>query len=474
MLFSLAYLGNAAANFLFGIVVGSVLGPAEYGRYATAALAATVVAALAFDWLRLSTNRFWLALPDPNRASASLEAGFFVVSATLFALAALAWGLGLDFGLGGKLIALALVLAIANARFDYRGARLRARELPKGFVRLSLARQGLLFTAVLGVAACTRNSAATIAALALSQAVASLAARGLDDVDIKRARWLDLRTFAVYSAPVVVATALFMAIGLVNREIAMARFGAAATGKLSLATDLSFRLFMAFNFLPETVLFQIAMRREASEGAAAARGQIRLNQVYALALIAPVAVGYMVMAPTFEALIVPKAFRGEYAILARDLAPGFLAYCGVYAICNPLFQLARRTWPIALAALAAFVADLVLTALPRFSSDIEGLAQAHSASLILGFAAAACLAMRQTRGKPRWRDLSAIAISSALMATAIRPLNAIPNAPLAAMLALLAGSAVLGAALVVFDVAGSRQALLARMKLGEATELTAR
>ena len=76
MLFSLAYLGNAAANFLFGIVVGSVLGPAEYGRYATAALAATVVAALAFDWLRLSTNRFWLALPDPNRASASLEAGF--------------------------------------------------------------------------------------------------------------------------------------------------------------------------------------------------------------------------------------------------------------------------------------------------------------------------------------------------------------------------------------------------------------
>ena len=172
--------------------------------------------------------------------------------------------------------------------------------------------------------------------------------------------------------------------------------------------------------------------------------------------------------------VVPNVRALLNAILARDLAPGFLAYCGVYAICNPLFQLARRTWPIALAALAAFTADLALTALPRFSSDIEGLAEAHSASLILGFAAAAFLAMRQTRGKPRWRDLSAIAISTALMATAIRPLNAIPNAPLAAMLALLAGAAVFGAALVAFDVAGARQALLARLRSGEATELTAR
>ena len=61
------------------------------------------------------------------------------------------------------------------------------------------------------------------------------------------------------------------------------------TGKLSLAADLSFRLFVAFNFLPETVLFQIAMQREATEGPEAATRQIHLNQVYALAIIAPIA-----------------------------------------------------------------------------------------------------------------------------------------------------------------------------------------
>ena len=473
MIFALAYLGNAAANFIFGLVVSAALGPAEFGRYATAALAATVLATLAFDWLRLSTNRFWLSKPDPTRVSAGLEAGFFLVSGLLLGLAALAYWLSPDFGLGKKLIALTFVLAIFNARFDFRGARLRVREEPAGFARLSAARQVLLFTFVLAIAAHTQDAVATIAALALSQAIASLTARSHDRANMLRAHLKDLWGFAVYSAPIVAATALFMAIGLVNREIALARFGAVETGKLSLAADLGFRLFVAFNFLPETVLFQIAMRREATEGLEAASRQISLNHVYALAIIAPIALGYMAMAPTFEALLVPRAYRGDFVVLARDLAPGFLAYCAIYAICNPLFQLARQTWPIALAALAAFLGNLALASFPPCSGSVEGLALAHSASLILGFACAALMAMWRTQGKPRWRDLTAVSISSAAMALAIRPLNAIPSAPLAATLALIIGGAVFGAALIAFDVAGFRAQALARLRERRVAGLTA-
>ena len=284
----------------------------------------------------------------------------------------------------------------------------------------------------------------------------------------------DLWGFVVYSAPIVAATALFMAIGLVNRELALARFGAVETGKLSLAADLSFRLFVAFNFLPETVLFQIAMRREATEGPEAATLQIHLNQVYALAIIAPIALGYMAMTPTFEALLVPRAYRGDFVGLARDLAPGFLAYCAIYAICNPLFQLARRTWPIALAALAAFLANLALASFPPFSQSIEGLALAHSASLILGFTCAVVMVMWRTQMKPRWRDLTAVSIASAAMALAIRPLNAIPSAPLAAALALIVGGAIFGAALIVFDVAGLRVKTLAKLRQRRVAGLTVR
>jgi O-antigen/teichoic acid export membrane protein len=476
MVFALSFLGNAAANFLFGLLLSGMLGPAEYGRYATAALGASVVAILAFDWLRLSTYRFTLALGDARRTASSLELGFLVMSLACLALGGLAAFFHFDFGLGSRLALMTFVLAIANARFDYRGARLRSQDEPIAFARLSMARQGLLFTFVFAIAWYSRSAIAAIAALALSQALASLSARigRGGEAPLEKANFSDIKAFVRYSAPIVTATALFMAIGLVNREIAMVRFGAAETGKLALATDLSFRLFMVFNFLPETVLFQIAMRREAREGVAAASRQIRFNQVIALSLIAPVAIGYMIMAPTFEALIVPKAYRGEFALLSRDLAPGFLAYCAVYAICNPVFQLARRTWPAALAALGAFALNLALAFSPIFSHDIEGLALAHSASLIFAFAVAAIVAMRQRGARPRWRDLSAIAASTALMALAIRPLNAIHSAPLAATLAVLGGGALFTTLLFAFDVAGVRAQTLARLRDGTPVSLTAR
>jgi O-antigen/teichoic acid export membrane protein len=222
------------------------------------------------------------------------------------------------------------------------------------------------------------------------------------------------------------------------------------------------------------VLFQIAMRREATEGHEAATRQIHLNQVYALAIIAPIALGYMAMAPTFEALLVPRAYRGDFVGLARDLAPGFLAYCAIYAICNPLFQLARRTWPITLAALAAFLGNLALASVPPFSRSVEGLALAHSASLILGFFCAALMALGRTQIMPRWRDLTTVAISSAAMALAIRPLNAIPSATLAAALALIVGGAIFGAALLAFDVAGLRALALAKLRQRRVAGLTAR
>jgi O-antigen/teichoic acid export membrane protein len=465
MVFALAFIGNAAANFLFGLVLSATLGPSEFGVYATAAMAASVVAILAFDWLRLSIFRFSLAFGDPERVASSLEVGFLVMSLACIVLGASAVWFGASLGFGGKLGLLVFALAIANARFDYRGARLRSREEGGAFARLSAARQILLFTFVIGVAWVTRSAVAAVSALAFAQVLAALAgggARLAEQAPLERARVDDIKAFVRYSAPMVAATALFMAIGLVNRETAWLRFGAAETGKLALATDLSFRLFMVFNFIPETVLFQIAMRREARENASAARRQIRLNQVIALGVVAPIAVGYMAMAPTFEALVVPKAYHGSYAVLSQDLVPGFLAYCAIYALCNPVFQLAQRTWPAAVAALGAFALDIALTFAPPLAHDVGGLAIAHSASLVFAFFIAAAFALHNA--KPNWRDLSAIGLATVAMGAAIRPLNVIHSAPLAATLAVLGGGAMYGALIFMFDVGGVRSLAIARLR----------
>ena len=55
MLFAVVFFLNSAANFALGIVLSALLGPAEFGRYATVALAAITLAGAAFDWLRYST-----------------------------------------------------------------------------------------------------------------------------------------------------------------------------------------------------------------------------------------------------------------------------------------------------------------------------------------------------------------------------------------------------------------------------------
>ncbi|HME86131.1 MAG TPA: hypothetical protein VKG91_16685 [Roseiarcus sp.] len=110
---------------------------------------------------------------------------------------------------------------------------------------------------------------------------------------------------------------------------------------MALATDLGLRLFLAINVLPETLLFEYALKRERDEGRPTAERQIAANIVLIFAVLAPLTATNMAMAPTIEAAMAPAAFRGEYARLSFSLAPGFLAFCALYSMCNPVLQLAH-------------------------------------------------------------------------------------------------------------------------------------
>ena len=153
---------------------------------------------------------------------------------------------------------------------------------------------------------------------------------------------------------------IYQVIALINRQVALDRIGADATGEFSLAFDVGMRLFLAFNSLPEMLLFQYALKREREEGRAAAERQIGVNMTLVLALLAPMTAGYMAMMPTFEALMVPHAYRGEFARLSLELAPGLFAYCFISAGLGAVFQLQKRTWPLTAAAIIGLAADFAL------------------------------------------------------------------------------------------------------------------
>ncbi len=467
MLYAVVFFLNTAANFALGVAISALLGPAEFGRYATVALGASILAMGFFDWLRLSSIRFSAAGERREVTAASLEASYIaMIVAAVLAVGALR-AAGVDFGMGASLLWLTPLMAIAYARSDYTAAQMRARSQQRAYAALAGIRQSLTFTVVIGIAAETRSAGPVIAALAATTLLSIVAlgpAMRTPGAGLALADRRTIARFIAYAKPIVASSVLYLMIAFIDRQLAFERFGAAAAGKLSLATDLGLRLFFAINFVPETLLFQYAVQREAEEGRPAAERQIAVNIVLSFAVLAPLTVGYMVMAPTFEALLVPAAFRGDYARLSLLLAPGLFAFCAIYSMCNPVFQLARKTWPLTLAAAIALLANLILIRLPSFSADVDGLARAYTISFVLGLATAATLALRVRPIYPSARDLVTIAVATAAMGFAIRPINAIQPPILAAVLALFIGGSILAAAILGFDVGGCRTFVLARLR----------
>ena len=459
MIFAVVLFANSAANFVFGVVLSALLGPAEFGRYATVALAALTIGVAAFEWLRSSSLRFSGDVEGRQRIAASLEVGYLIAMALLYLAIGAAVLCGFNFGLPPALLALTPLLAVALTRVDFAGAQFRARDEPRAFATLYGLRQVLSFFFVVAVAYYTRDSTMTVATFAACSLIAAIAlssALRTPGARLRQASRRSLGQFLVYAKPIVASVVIYQLISLINRQVALDRLGAVATGELSLATDLGQRVFLVVNSVPELLLFQYALQRDRAEGRGAAERQIGVNMVLILALLAPLTAGYMAMAPTFEALLVPSAYRGEYARLTLELAPGFLVFCLISSGLSPVFQLARRTWPVTVGALAALAADFVLLQFGGAAASVDTLARAYSISLGVGFVVTAALALRQASVRPQIRDIAIIVAATLAMAFAIRPLNGLGSRSIAAALAVVCGGGLYGAVLLAFDVAGLR------------------
>jgi O-antigen/teichoic acid export membrane protein len=459
MIFALTFFLNAAANFAFGLGLSAILGPAEFGRYSTVQLASITLAGGMLDWLRLSSLRFSGDREARVAVGSSLEAGYFGLALLAYAAVALCAIFGATFGLGLPLLLLTPLLGVAAHRVDFMGARFRARDEGLPFAGVYGLRQLFCFTAVVAVAWITRDATITVGALAAANLLPALLfsprAR-VDGAALAHASRDRLKSFFVYAKPIVVSLVVYQLVGLINRHMALTHLGAEATGKLSLAADLGQRLFGAANTLPELILFQYVLKLDRTEGRAAAERQQGLNIALGLGFLAPLAVGYAVMAPTFEALLAPAAYRGAFASLSAELAPGYFALFAITSSLAPIFQLHGGTWQLSVASLVALAVDLILVGLTPLGATLDGLAIANSASLVCAMLATAVLAWRAAPVRPRLRDMLAILAANAAMAALVRPLNALPSHALAALAALAVGAAVIGGAYLIFDVGGLR------------------
>ncbi|MBB4196950.1 hypothetical protein CCR94_23730 [Rhodoblastus sphagnicola] len=405
-----AFLINTIFNLIVGLIVARFLGPEEYGRFALAIGVMIFGQAVGFEWIRQCAIRFYSARSREKkpRVRATLDAAFAVFTLGFIPLAGAFALFGPEMTLPRDLMALAFAASIANGLFDYETALARARFDDRLYMRIIVIKNILSVAGMAGGAWATGSARVTLAAgmgALLGALVFSF--KGLRDpgAGFFRADRRLLRPYAGYAAPIVAAVVLYQLIPLVNRDLATRFFGFAETGRFALAYDLGLRAVSALGSALDVLLFQIAVRAHDLHGQDQAREQIARNMAMVFALLLPACVGIWIILPSIEVLIVPTAYRGAFGKFLTLMLPGLFCLGLSQFALNAIFQIARKTRPVVLAAVVVCAADPVIFLLLPKAEDASSLALAQSLAMALGFVTLVVFAQASRPQWPGARDL---------------------------------------------------------------------
>ena len=460
-----AFLINTLFNFVIGLLVAKFLGPDQFGRFALAAAVGMMIQTVGFEWIRLSAVRFYSERVRDTKPQlrATLDMAFAAISVILAAAAVLYVLSGIEFPLSKPLVALAFCAAITNALFDYHTALVRARFQDRLYAGLVISKNVLALTLAVAGAFFYESAAMTLAGMCIAMASSVfLARRALSDKQARprEAKAELARDFARYSVPIVTANVLYLAIPLVNRALVTAYYGFAETGQFSLAFDIGTRLIAAVGSALDVLLFQMAVRADELHGREHARDQVAQNMAVVIAILLPATAGLWLILPSIEAIIVPSQFRGPFGHYLTLLLPGMLAFGLMNFAINPVFQIRKQTAPLIAAAITACVANPALFVVLPATGDATRLAMAQSGAFGLALLVLAAIAAFSGARWPKFRDLAAALISTALMTLALLPLR--DWTPGVATLAaqIVCGGAIFALCAAAFDLAGLRTAAL--------------
>ena len=464
-----AFFLNVAFNFAVGLLVAKFLGPAEYGRFALALATAVAVQTAFLDWLRLGATRFYSerSRGEDPALRATLDVAFALITTGMAVGTTLLFLTGVKFPLSNGMIALALGAAVANGLFDFNTALVRARFHDGLYVKLVIVKN-LFALALTGGGAFWFGSAR----MALIGGVISLAGSvvcaraALSDpgAEAHLARRSVAASILRYAMPIVAANLLYICIPLANRALITITYGFAETGQFSLAWDIGSKAVQAIGSTADVLLFQIAVRAHDRHGPEGARQRIADNMAIVIAVLLPACAGIWLVLPSMQALIVPEQYRGPFQGLLALMMPGLFCFSMILYAINPIFQIAKRTAPLIIAAAVACVGDPVILFLMPHTDDASRLAIAQSGAFTLALATLVALACRSGPAWPRARDLAGTALATMGMTLVLLPLRTRPPSFALLVVQIAAGVAVYGGLVALFDIAAIRTILGDRLR----------
>lgn len=469
MLIIFAFLLNSLMNFAIGLLVAKFLGPAEYGRYALAFLAASMLQWFLFEWIRAAAMRFYSEAKRESHPEirATLDAWFLCMTAFVGLAALIVAASGLELPLSPELVVAAMAVTIANAVYDFSSGLLRARFLDRAYAALVILKNLLSFVFVVGGA--YYFGSARMALLGVLFSVAGAVAIKIfalldPAARLPLAQWRLTRKFLAYAWPICVGSLIYQSIPMLDRALAAQWHGLAEAGQFALAFDIAVRVLNALGSSLDALLFQIAVRADHEHGADGSRQQLATNMAIIAAVLLPACAGCLLVLPSFEEIFVPASFHGHFARYFTVLTPALtIAALTSFAV-NPIFQIARQTQPLLIGGLIAALANLVAIGYLPTTGDAINLAMAQLIAMIVGFGAVVGYGAYLGAAWPPVRTLLLIGLSTAIMVGAVMPLRAMTPglAALAAQAGL--GALVYAAVTLGFDVAGARSILWPKIR----------
>lgn len=466
MLTLLTFLVNSLVNFALGLGVAYYLGASEFGVFALAAAGAFVLQTAFFDWLRLSANRFYGKVQDAADpgiiATLNRLTGGIAISLSLCALGIYFGGGGL--GVTALVAAMAPMIAITSGLYDFRAAVARASFDNRRYAELVIVKNAVALVLMLGGAYVWHRADIVLFGLCLSAlGAAAFAGRGQRGGDEGALRKDLIRQFAVYSVPIIAANIIFLANMMMVRSGVALQHGIAESGRFSLSLDIGLKLAATLGSALDLYLFQLAVRAEAEGGMVAARDQLKHNLSVVFGVMLPACLGIWLVLPSFEKLFVSESYCGAFAEYLTILLPGLFASAMIQYAINPLFQIARKTAPVVLAALTSLLVTAAYLFLVPGADGAHG-AWATTAGFAAGLVVIIALAIRTAPVAVPWADLG-----KALVAAAAMLLLALPLRGLAPGVATLAGTALLGAAVYglmafMLNLCGFRATVMGRWR----------
>lgn len=468
MIIILTFVLNSLLNFVLGLALAKFLGPDDFGRYAIAMALAVLVNSVLFDWIRLSAARFYSDKSRAERPALRGTLDFLVASMTFatFGILAAAIVIGVDFRMPTQLACAAAIAGICMALFDFGATLTRARFLDRSYSLLVIVKNAAAFALMAGGAWLTDNPAIVLAGSALSSIASLVLARHVlrdPGADLMRPDWSLARSFAQYGLPLMAANMFYQLITFMNRAMIADAYGYAEAGQFALATDMGVRVFATLGSALDIFLFQVAVRADDQHGPDKAAEQLSRNMSMVLALCAPLACGYWLALPMFEALIVPQDYRGPFAAYTTILIPAMTCFALVLYAFNPVFQIQKRTWPVIATALVALGVNYLFARLAAPSLGAHGFAWAQ----LVGYGAALALifvaSLAMSRVRPSLPDIARILAASAAMTACVWPLRSASPSFLMLTLTVLIGVAIYGVIALALNIAGLRDLATAKL-----------